>query len=33
MGEGEGEEEDEGLRSIMGMVETVIMDFDEFSVG
>lgn len=31
---GEGEEaEDEGLRSIMGMVETVIMDFDEISVG
>lgn len=32
MGEGEGEE-DEGPRSIMGMVETVIMDFDELSVG
>lgn len=28
---GEGEE-GEGLRSIMGMVETVIMDFDELSV-
>lgn len=27
-----GEEEDEGLRSIMGMVETFIMDFDEISV-
>lgn len=27
-----GEEEDEGLQSIMGMVETFIMDFDEFSV-
>lgn len=27
-----GEEEDEGLRSIMGMVETVIMDFDELLV-
>lgn len=26
------EEEGEGLRSIMGMVETVIMDFDESSV-
>lgn len=31
MGKGEGEE-DEGLRSIMGMVETFIMDFDEISV-
>lgn len=30
-GEG-GEEEGEGPRSIMGMVETVIMDFDEISV-
>lgn len=28
---GEGEE-DEGPRSIMGMVETVIMEFDEISV-
>lgn len=28
---GEEEGEDEGLRSIMGMVETVIMDFDEIS--
>lgn len=27
------EEENEGPRSIMGMVETVIMDFDELSVG
>lgn len=33
MGEGEGEEEGEGLRPITGMVETVIMDFDELSVG
>lgn len=31
MGKGE-EEEDEGLRSIMGIVETVIMDVDEISV-
>lgn len=31
MGKGEGGE-GEGPRSIMGMVETVIMDFDEISV-
>lgn len=31
-GEKGEEEEDEGPRPIMGMVETVIMDFDEISV-